>query len=188
MWCATACLFLVAMASRHRVSVVDEYDTGFGSLRDVRDADNLIAGAFFPTFCLVLAIAIVVSIWSLRICENAARSGARTQPGLAAGSWYIPLAWFVLPFILLNQARRGRGSPTALVLWAIFFGLTGLMMGAQRGAVSDIDETLDIGEVTDSLQQQTSTIFAAALCAIGASIAGMRAIRALEALDSTPQR
>jgi hypothetical protein len=63
-----------------------------------------------------LAVTVLLIIWSWRSAHNAralGRGGARLSPGWAIAGWLIPLASFVLPYIVVSDIYRSSGPDAA---------------------------------------------------------------------------
>ena len=122
---------------------------------------------------LMLAGAIVVSIWSLKTAQNADASGATgVSPGLACGGWYIPIGWLFVPFIQLRQVTaHRRRSLTALTLWQVFF--VGFWLFSVLFRVFgrfDLDDSAD--DVSGALDVQIVMSIGATVCAAAAGDRG----------------
>jgi hypothetical protein len=131
---ASAALLAVALANR--ISVVRDFRDGhFGTdiLERADDADDFVSGASAAFVLTQVAIAVLFIIWLFRAAKNneaLGRVGARFTPGWSIGSWFIPLANFVIPVLIVQDLWRGssaesrRGDPlwrtgrgSALVGW-----------------------------------------------------------------------
>ena len=66
---------------------------------------------------LTIAIAILLAVWSYRAVSNGVARGAAANPGLAAGGWFIPIGFYVVPFIQLRKALAGRGKAALGMHW-----------------------------------------------------------------------
>lgn len=65
---------------------------------------------------VILAVTVLLVIWSWRSAHNAralGRVGARLSPGWTIAAWLIPLASFVLPYLVVSDLWRGSGPDTA---------------------------------------------------------------------------
>jgi Domain of unknown function (DUF4328) len=108
----------------------------------VFDTDAVNDAQAFPASMLLLAglvgIAtfVLLIIWLYRAAKNneaLGRQNPRLGPGWAIGGWFIPIAWWVIPFIVLDDVWRGsdpsipRGDPSwrrsktlpAIWAWAV---------------------------------------------------------------------
>jgi hypothetical protein len=174
-WVVSAAVALFALAAFQRKSVWEDSSTTFS---DLEDADSLVAGAFALTSLTTLAAAIVVSIWALRAGRNAQLVGARdVSPGLACGSWYIPIAWLIVPFIQVRRMARARQrSRTPIGWWQGLFIGGWVAMATSRSMVTDtaLDEADDI---VDQLQLQGVFAIVSAVLFAGASYFAMSGMR-----------
>ena len=70
--------------------------------------NDKIGNRLFIIFLVYVATATVFIIWQHRLATNAValRGPLGLGPGWAIGSWFIPLANLVLPFLQLNQSAR----------------------------------------------------------------------------------
>jgi hypothetical protein len=86
----------------------------------VNDANALAAAMIILSAFLTIAIFVLLIIWLYRAAKNneaLGRQNPRLGPGWAIGGWFIPVAWFVIPFIVMDDVWRGadpsipRGDP-----------------------------------------------------------------------------
>ncbi len=103
---------LLAVALAHRISVVRDFRAGhFGNLlQRAEDADDYVSAgsAFFGLTQLVIVVLFV--IWMFRAAKNneaLGRTGARFGPGWSIWSWFVPIANFVVPVLIMQDLWRG---------------------------------------------------------------------------------
>jgi hypothetical protein len=86
----------------------------------VNDANAFPAAMIILSGLVGLAIFVLLIIWLYRAAKNneaLGRQNPRLGPGWAIGGWFIPVANFVIPFIVLDDVWRGsdpsiaRGDP-----------------------------------------------------------------------------
>jgi hypothetical protein len=86
----------------------------------VNDANTLPAAMILLSGLVGLATFVLLIIWLYRAAKNneaLGRQNPRLGPGWAIGGWFIPIAWWVIPFIILDDVWRGsdpsipRGDP-----------------------------------------------------------------------------
>jgi hypothetical protein len=102
-------------------------DGDFSAARDFNDADDAVGATRTILFLLSIAIFVLVVILLFRAVKNAeiwTQSQGRFSAGWAIGGWFIPLANFVIPFmVFLDVWKRSApgdrrlGSPSAALLW-----------------------------------------------------------------------
>jgi hypothetical protein len=141
------------------------------------------APALGLTILLALATTIVVSIWSLRVGRRARMSGATdVSPGLACGSWYIPYAAAIVPFIQLRRvARHWRRPTTMLGVWQAFSIVMWVAGTALLGLEPNEDDVFtDATEITDRLNAQLVFAVLGMLAMLAMAFAGMQALRSLD--------
>ena len=87
----------------------------------VNDANALPAVMILLSGAVFIAIFVLLIIWLYRAAKNneaLGRQNPRLGPGWAIGGWFIPVAWWVIPFIILDDVWRGsdpsipRGDPS----------------------------------------------------------------------------
>jgi multisubunit Na+/H+ antiporter MnhC subunit len=87
----------------------------------VNDANALPAAMILLSGLVGLTTFVLLIIWLYRAAKNneaLGRQNPRLGPGWAIGGWFIPIAWWVIPFIILDDVWRGsdpsiaRGDPT----------------------------------------------------------------------------
>jgi hypothetical protein len=119
----------------HHLSVLNDKESG-GLVFDtkaVNDANALAASMIILSGLVTLAIFVLLVIWLYRAAKNneaLGRMNPRLGPGWAIGGWFIPVAWFVIPFLIMDDVWRGadpsipRGDPnwrrssTLAAIWA----------------------------------------------------------------------
>jgi hypothetical protein len=107
----------------HRLDLVARYLHGDLSLiKDLHDADDAVSGASTVAGLLQLAVLVLVIVFLYRASTNTrlwSTTPERWSPGWAIGCWFIPLANFVIPFLVVRDIWR-RSVPDrslALVWW-----------------------------------------------------------------------
>lgn len=177
-WVTTAATALFALAAFQRKSTWDGFLDGVNGGSDVDDADALVAAAALLQVGLMLASTIVVSLWALRAGRKAQLAGARdVTPGLACGSWYIPIGNLVVPFIQVRRMTRVYRRPTSPAgVWQGFFIAGLVMVTSSRGQVLD-PATIDVDELSDRLQMQGVLAVIGAVCFGVAAVFAARAMR-----------
>jgi multisubunit Na+/H+ antiporter MnhC subunit len=87
----------------------------------VNDANALPAAMILLSGLVGLTTFVLLIIWLYRAAKNneaLGRQNPRLGPGWAIGGWFIPIAWWVIPFIVLDDVWRGsdpsiaRGDPS----------------------------------------------------------------------------
>lgn len=119
----------------HHLTVLNDKDVG-GLVLDtkaVNDANSFPGAMFVLSVPVAVGILVLLIIWLYRAAKNneaLGRQNPRLGPGWAIGGWFIPIAWFVIPFIVLDDVWRGsdpsvpRGDPnwrrssTLAAIWA----------------------------------------------------------------------
>ena len=67
-----------------------------------------------------LASGILFLVWLYRSCKNLEAfntQGAKYSPGLAVGSWFIPVVNFALPFLIIMQLWKASDPDASTVGW-----------------------------------------------------------------------
>ena len=104
--------------------------------------------------------------------------------GLAAGGWWIPIAWFVVPFVQLRRAVDGRGNTTALALWqALFIVGFGVCRAIELAVRPDFDRFDTAHHVSDDLRNQ-GFAFLATTVVVAAAAAAIAAMRSIDEVTS----
>jgi Domain of unknown function (DUF4328) len=106
---------LLAVALAHRIAVVRDFRAGHFAnlLQRAEDADDYVSAgsAFFGLTQLVIVVLFIV--WMFRAAKNneaLGRVGARFEPGWSIGSWFIPIANFVIPVLIVQDLWRGSSA------------------------------------------------------------------------------
>jgi hypothetical protein len=134
---------------------------------------------------LVLAIAILLTVWSARVVVNARAQGLRVS-GLAAGGWWIPFAWYVVPFVQLRRAAGGRGNTRALALWqALFIVGFGVCRAVEIAARPDPDRFDSSRQLSDDLRNQGLAFLATTVVVAALAVAAIVAMRSIDEVTTT---
>jgi hypothetical protein len=114
---------LLIIGTIRHLSVLNDHEQG-GFVFDtkaVNDAQTFPASMLILSGLVAVAIFVLLVIWLYRAAKNneaLGRQNPRLGPGWAIGGWFIPLAWWVIPFIILDDVWRGsdpsipRGDPS----------------------------------------------------------------------------
>ncbi len=119
----------------HHLSVLgDNEQSGFViDSKAVNDANSLPGAMILLSGLVGIGTFVLLIIWLYRAAKNneaLGRQNPRLGPGWAIGGWFIPIAWWVIPFIILDDVWRGsdpsiaRGDPnwrrssTLAAIWA----------------------------------------------------------------------
>jgi hypothetical protein len=85
-------------------------DVGFDLRRRIDDADNFVGAMVTLYLLLMLALVVLLCIWTWRAMKNnetLGRSGARFSPGWGIAGWLIPFANWVIPVLIMQDLWRG---------------------------------------------------------------------------------
>jgi len=108
-----ACLG-AAGAYVHHMSIGNKFYNGdFVSISDINDAKDTVNGFVAAFGVLELAVFVLLIIWMFRAAKNTElwnSQRARWTPGWAIGGWFIPVANFVIPFLVFAGIWR-RSEP-----------------------------------------------------------------------------
>jgi hypothetical protein len=131
-------LALLVIGAINHLSVLSDHESG-GLVFDtkaVNDAQAFPAAMLLLAGLVGIATFVLLIIWLYRAAKNneaLGRHNPRLGPGWAIGGWFIPIAWWVIPFIVLDDVWRGsdpsipRGDPSwrrsktfpAIWAWAV---------------------------------------------------------------------
>jgi hypothetical protein len=103
---------LMALALRHRWSVVREAD-----FAQFARSDDLVQTALGAVAIGALVTLVALMVWMFRAARNVALLGRRPLkwgPGWAIGAWFIPLANFVIPYLMIDEVHRASDPDRAL--------------------------------------------------------------------------
>jgi hypothetical protein len=163
---------LLAVALADRITVVRDFRAGrFGDVVGrAQDADDFVSSTNGLFLLNQLAVGVLFVVWLFRAAkDNEAldRQSPRFAPGWAVGAWFIPLANFVLPVMLVQDLwrgsdpthsrgdtnwRRARGSALVGAWWAAWllsfvrFAASGAGFNG-RGSLADIERSNTIAFV-----------------------------------------
>jgi uncharacterized membrane protein len=129
-------LLLLALVNQRAIAE-EERDELLPDLDRVDDADNAVIGTTILVILLTIAIAVLFIIWMWRGANNndaLGRPKPRLSDGWTIGGWFIPIANFVIPVLMMQDLWRGsdaavprgdsewrvaRGSALIGVWWAL---------------------------------------------------------------------
>jgi len=192
-WAIVGANVLVVLALlNQRAAVEDAIDELLVDLHRVDDADNLVVAAAVLVTLLTLAIAVVFIIWMWRTAKNneaLGRARPRLSAGWAIGGWFIPVANFVLPILIMQDLWRGsdasvpRGDPNwrrarGSVLVGMWWGTLLASVIARIAAGSNSDEAGQYSSLTE-YRTVNALLMLGALFAIPAGVLAMTVARGL---------
>jgi len=170
---AAAALGGIGAALNRKNVAHDVFDNNEPSVRAftrLDEADDAVAATIGIWLLLFVAIAVVMIIWWFRVARNTralGRDGHTWKAGWAIGGWFIPLANFVLPYLVLQEAyqasdpdpsatgrwRQSRRLPLIWV-WMVAAGAMSILTGLDR----DVELTGDVAELLDDVDSQAAAI------------------------------
>lgn len=149
--------FLQAMAFANRLQALRDLE----SFEALDRADKQVGGAVVLVIVLMAATLVVMIVWMFRAAKNIqalSRTGATWGPGWTIGGWFIPGAWWVLPFIVAselykgsdpertvgNQWRTTKGNPMVWMWMAcwIIAGIAWIALPRDLGNPATLEDTL----------------------------------------------
>lgn len=172
-WVAAAATAGLAASMVHRGGVVGDLFKNLATIDDVNSSDNQVAGVLLLVLVVMLAAAMVTSLWSRRVVHNAQVGGATgLNPGMAGGGWFIPIGWFFIPFQQLRATAKGLGrAAKSLPVWQAAFVVGFVLAIVSRVMVRD--NALTAENVGNKFTNQGYVMFAAAAAfAVAAVFAG----------------
>ena len=115
---------LLAVALANRIALVRDLRAGHFDdvLTRAQDADDFVNASSSIFVLTQLVIVVLFIIWMFRAAKNneaLGRMGPRFSPGWSIGSWFIPLANFVIPVLIMQDLWRGseRETPRGASTW-----------------------------------------------------------------------
>ena len=189
------------------VGIRDDDRGAFVELVAADDANVKFAGSVGLWGLVAIPILVLLVIWTHRAHRNLAAFGAE-QPmlpsGMAIGSWFIPLFWYLGPYWCMADAHRGAapesignsqwrqlpGSKALLAWWLSFSAATVLFIVgfgvASSGGSSDvsfddtsIDTAIAITEEPDTYITGWSLVGAAHGLSLAAAMLAIAAVRTI---------
>jgi TRAP-type C4-dicarboxylate transport system permease large subunit len=108
---------LLAVALANRIALVRDLRAGhFGDVvARAEDADDFVSGSSAIFVLTQFAIVVLFIIWMFRAAKNneaLGRTSPRFSPGWSIGAWFIPLANFVIPVLIMQDLWRGSDPAT----------------------------------------------------------------------------
>jgi hypothetical protein len=185
-------VLLVFALLNQRAAVEDAIDELLLDLHRVDDADSLVVAAAVLVSLLTVSIAVVFIIWMWRAAKNneaLGRARPRLSAGWAIGGWFIPLANFVLPVLIMQDLWRGsdssvpRGDPNwrqarGSTLVGLWWGTLLASVIARVAAGSNSDEAGEYSSLTEYRTVNT-LLMLGALLAIPAGVLALTVVRGL---------
>jgi hypothetical protein len=202
---------LAASAVSDVNGIADGDRSAFGSLFVAEDANGKIGGASILFGVLALPILVLLVIWTFRAHRNLRAFGAEKPmlpTGMAIGSWFIPLFWYLGPFWCINDAYKGaapdsghnpqwRREPSAgiVLAWWLTFCISNVVYVIGSGvASSSIDGLRDIVDDPDRYASGWTIVGVSYVLGVAAAVLGVMAVRKvgarqeerLQAMAATP--
>jgi len=150
----------------------------------IDDADGFVGGTVAFYLLLMIAILVLIIIWTFRAMKNneaLGRQGARFTPGWGIAGWLIPLANLVIPVLIFQDLWRGSdpGKPVGDPSWrgAQGSGLVGVWWAAhvighaRFGTLGGEADVNDRNEVEDLRTSDTVAAVGMAVSIAGAVLA-----------------
>ncbi len=146
----------VAVATANHLSKVETYfdNPTVTTVHDANDAADVVNAIDFIFEAISLAIFVLLIVFLFRASKNTElwdTSRRSWTPGWAIAGWFIPLAFFVIPFLVVRDIWRrtpessgeDRGpastSGVVLVVWWVLFvvGRIGIQLGISPDTLSE---------------------------------------------------
>jgi hypothetical protein len=190
----SAVLCLIALINQRSVADDVAHGNVVDALSRLRHADSGVRGTTGLLGFVILAIAVVFIIWFWRAAKNNelfGRRNPRFAPGWSIGSWFIPLANFVIPVLIAQDLWRGsdqsappgdptwrsrRGSPVVGWWWAGFLA-SSILRYVHPGALDD--QYAVSASTLSSFRTVNALIIAGMIVTIPAAILAIRFVRQL---------
>jgi hypothetical protein len=192
--------FAAAVTVRRHAAL--RWQEGRGGLGAVSTGDHLVESAVIARFGLMVPTAILLAIWSVRVVRTNEWLGRRDttfNPGLAAGSWFIPVANLGLPAVMVTRAWKASDptlpfgatsadvgerstNPMIAAWWACWLGT--LLVQILFGATANVKSSDSVRVYRDHLERQVVLGVVGALLTVGAAVLGAIVVSRL----STRQR
>ncbi len=153
---ASVSALAVAVATANHLSKIETFfdNPTFTTVHDANDAADVANAIDFILEAISLAIFVLLIMFLFRASKNTELwdTSQRTwTPGWAIGGWFIPLAFFVIPFLVVRDiwqrtpesSGEGRGPGSAsgfvLVVWWVLFviGRIGIRLGLSPDTSSE---------------------------------------------------
>ena len=188
---AANAVFLVVLLNQRAVGE-DEYDQLLPDLDRVNSADNAVAGGAIAVFLLTIAIAVLFIIWMWRAANNneaLGRRNPRLSDGWAIGGWFIPVANFVLPVLIMQDLWRGsdasvprdhpdwRQAPGSALI-GVWWGLLVASVVGRFASRANANAAGEFESFSDYRASNTLAVLAT-LLAIGAAVLAVSVVRRL---------
>ncbi|MCF2531590.1 DUF4328 domain-containing protein [Yinghuangia soli] len=194
---------LSTVAYFRRASVLDDISEGRLWDSDPEGADDLVQAALGFTGVAMLAVAVLMIIWLYRARANtdgwAAPPATMSSKGWAIGGWFIPVANWVIPAIVVNDTWKrsdvrasvpgGRpGGRGLLWAWWVCYVLATLLYSVSaitRKSEDDVnDGDVTFSEYVDAGKAADNTAGVSSLLLIAAAILGIFVVRKIVALQN----
>ena len=121
MWAAGAISVLVALLSLGGLAAFNDFwDAPIDSFaeaqagRDMDDADKAINGAYILMLLVAIVVLVLIIVWSNKAhkaSQSLARGTRTWSSGWTVGAWFIPVANWVIPKLVLNEIERIALAP-----------------------------------------------------------------------------
>jgi hypothetical protein len=108
---------LLAVALANRLALVRDLQAGHFAdvVTRAEDADDFVSASSSIFVLTQLGIMVLFIVWMFRAAKNneaLGRTSPRFSPGWSIGAWFIPLANFVIPVLIMQDLWRGSDPTT----------------------------------------------------------------------------
>ncbi len=180
--------FFAIYALAHRLSLVHDIEHGTTPSFDrLTSSDDLVRGAGITLSTVMLITAVLFIVWMFRSAKNneaLGRPHPRFGPGWAIGGWFIPLADFVIPVLIMQDLWRGgdasvprggaswraaRGSGLIVAWWSVWL----VSIGVRIASGTFVDNKNHFATISDLKASDRTEIVGLGITIVAAILAGM---------------
>jgi hypothetical protein len=118
---AGAVVTLISLPFRlYHLSVLHEYQRGAASAARANHAGSPATAIGFVGGLIVLATIVLWLVWQHRAHSNLRALGAsnlRYSPGWVVGWWFVPVAWWAMPYLTMRELWKASNPDAGAVDW-----------------------------------------------------------------------
>ncbi len=170
-------------------SGLDDYVAGSASKASADARLAFFGVASVAYFGLTIAVFVLTIIWQWRLAKNhqaLGRPGTSLGPAWAIAGWFIPLAFYVLPFLVTTNLWKGSApgltrddpewkrqpvAPIVFIWWFAFCASTLVNFQFQLNTSSSSSDTASYQKLAESISDQLTRQWAATALLLVATVA-----------------
>jgi hypothetical protein len=104
----------------HQLSVLHEYQRGAATVTEANQAGSVANAIGTVAGLIMLATIVLWLVWQFRAQSNLRALGAsnlRYSPGWVVGWWFVPVAWWAVPYLTMRELWKASNPDAGAIDW-----------------------------------------------------------------------